>query len=446
VSPYRLDFAAGYKEARSAKGFCRKETALNSRKLFVLFMVMLMTFGAYDVLAGCEETGCKGYIPATIGSEVAHSSMGGSTLNNTTAIFNAFPHLVVYNGNGVEIDTERLDWYYKDIEASPFARAWYEYKEDLWLILDVGRDDYGARAANFMWGQGRTMPNFMPQWYGLDDFDYEGLTHPWVNIGFAKPTSTGGAWSANVFFGADTSEDGEGDYPTTDGSTGIGALFSWGNGTDLNLSAEVVTKTDTDEYYDGEDLVEDKGNLFGVSLNARKDTATRIYQGSVVFGSGSIEPYDDDKEDVSMFGVYASCGRFLKNEKDGQTSVEFFASFETEKYSGTEGESDWEDKDTWIALPGVRIAAWEQISKHFGIMGAVYGMYWIDKDQDSYGDDTTDDDTDKYHWYDWTAGMFYQPKANVRVDLQFNKSNLGQIISLGNSSPLAMYLGATIGL
>ena len=45
---------------------------------------------------------------ATIGSEAAHSSMGGTTLNNTTAIFNAFPHLVVFNGNGAEIVTESL--------------------------------------------------------------------------------------------------------------------------------------------------------------------------------------------------------------------------------------------------------------------------------------------------------------------------------------------------
>ncbi len=35
---------------------------MNSRKLFVLFMVMLMTFGAYDVLAGCGSScaGCGG--------------------------------------------------------------------------------------------------------------------------------------------------------------------------------------------------------------------------------------------------------------------------------------------------------------------------------------------------------------------------------------------------
>ena len=43
---------------------------------------------------------------ATIGSEAAHSAMQGATLMNTTAIFNAFPHLVVMNGNGAELDAD----------------------------------------------------------------------------------------------------------------------------------------------------------------------------------------------------------------------------------------------------------------------------------------------------------------------------------------------------
>ena len=101
-----------------------------------------------------------------------------------------------------------------------------------------------------------------------------------------------------------------------------------------------------------------------------------------------------------------------------------------------------------LAFPGVRVAAWEQISQHFGIMGAVYGAFMIDgyEETDDVDPEPDSDQTWKYHSYDWTAGMFWQPKSNVRVDIQFNKPEMGKIISLGNDDPLAMFIGATVGL
>jgi len=418
---------------------------LNSRKLFVLFGIMLMTFGAFDALAGCE-TSCNNYIPATIGSEVAHSSMGGTTLNNTTAIFNAFPHMVIYNGNGAEIDSERLSGggYYP---AEPFGRAWWECKEDLWFIADVGREDYGTRSSNFMWGNSRAMGGFTLMDYGnlsFPAFDYEGTTHPWINLGVAKPNGAG-AWSANVFFGADSRTFTAGDNDLTHSSNGMGALFSWGNGSDLNVSAEVMKKSEKLEYYSGTDVVEDTDGFFSGALNVRKDTTDKIYQASIVFGSGSYEQNGvTDTYDTSVFGVYASAGKFLKNACDGQTSIELFASMGSEKHE----QGDWDDKDSMIAVPGVRVAAWEQISRHFGIMGAVYGAYQLDKYEENDGTDPDPDydDGDKYHWYDWTAGIFYQPKENVRIDVQLNQDNLCNVLSLGNEDPLAVYIGATIGL
>ena len=435
---------------------------MNSRKLFVMIMVMLMTFGASNALADCgkcDVKDCGGCTVATIGSEVAHSSMGGTTLNNTTAIFNAFPHLVIYNGNGVELDSECLAGSPSNY-PDPFGRAWWQCKEDLWMILDVGRHDYGTRSSNFMWGNSRDMDGFSLMNYGNLPQGYEGTTHPWINIGVAKPHGAG-AISANVFFGADSYRylDTTDDNEYTDSSSGMGALFSWGNGSDLNVSAEVMKKSEKHEYLDpaagGTDVVEDKDGFFSGALNVRKDTATRIFQGSVVFGSGSYEQYGDpapDPVDTSVFGVYASAGKFLKNACDGQTSVELFASMGSQKESGTwnDGTNDhpWEEKDSMLAFPGVRVAAWEQISQHFGIMGAVYGAFMIDgyEETDDVDPEPDSDQTWKYHSYDWTAGMFWQPKSNVRVDIQFNKPEMGKIISLGNDDPLAMFIGATVGL
>ena len=415
-------------------------------------MIMMMTFGVCDALAGCEGcTGCSYDITPTIGSEVAHSSMGGGTLVNTTAIFNAFPHMVIENGNGAELDSEQLCFpgTHNFSDPGAFGRAWWECKEDMWLILDVGRQDYGVRSANFMWGHSRAMGGgFSGMDFGNVSFpgytDYEALAHPWINLGIAKPRGEG-AWSANLFFGADNAKDAAGDNDLSEGSSGIGALFSWGNGQGLNASAEILAKSESYEFMSGTDVAEDKASFFSGAFNVRKDTETRIYQGSLVFGSGSLDldAFDDDHEDT-VFGIYASTGRFLKNTSTGQATVELYASMSNWKYTY----GDDEDKYSEIVFPGVRVSAWEQISTHFGVMGAVYGGYFMSGHESSNGadPDPDTDDSANSHWYDWTAGIFYQPKANVRVDMQLNPENMSKLLSVGNDDPLVVYVGATIGL
>lgn len=378
---------------------------------------------------------------ATIGSEAAHSSMGGTTLNNTTAIFNAYPHLVVFNGNGAEIVSQSLVGGATD---SGRGRVWWEAYDGLWLNLNVGRLDYGGQAANFVWGGNRAMEFFNPSVFGDAAAGFSGLDHPWINLGIAKPTTGGGAWAANVFFGADSFEDGAGDNPVKDSSTGFGGLFSWGNGNGLHVSAEVAIQSETDETFNGTEVVADDGSFLNFSVNARKDTPLYIYQGSFVFGSGSGAGEDDTEVDESVLGLYASAGRFLKNEIDGQTSIEFYGAFATSK----DEVGDADQTSTTIVIPGVRVAAWEQISDRFGIMGAMYGMYTLDSFEENDGadpDPDTDDSSASFD-YDWSAGLYFQPTDNVRIDFQFNKAELGNVLSLGNDQPLVWYLGATVGL
>ena len=62
---------------------------MNSRKLFVLFMVMLMTFGAYDVLAGCEK-GCEG--------------CPGCDEETTIKVFGESRYRISMNGYGLDHD------------------------------------------------------------------------------------------------------------------------------------------------------------------------------------------------------------------------------------------------------------------------------------------------------------------------------------------------------
>src|SRR6056297_3275438 len=74
---------------------------------------------------------------ATIGSEAATSSMAGSTLNETTALFNAWPHLVTMYGNGAELSTNNFDTNQND----GMGKVWWEAYDELWLNLNVGRRD-----------------------------------------------------------------------------------------------------------------------------------------------------------------------------------------------------------------------------------------------------------------------------------------------------------------
>ena len=162
---------------------------------------------------------------ATIGSEVAHNAMAGSTLMNTTAIFNAFPHMVVENGTGVELNN------FDDGQG----RVWWEAYDNLWLNMNVGRMDYGLSGTDFMWGAGSPGTPFGAV--------FEDNT--WLNLGIARPLSGGGAWAVGAILAPFGGTELKGGLPELENNeTGYGFNASWGNGNGMHLAGELAFSTE----------------------------------------------------------------------------------------------------------------------------------------------------------------------------------------------------------
>lgn len=366
---------------------------------------------------------------ASIGSETAHNAMNGATLMNTTAVFNVFPHMVVNNGNGVELDTAF---------GSGFGRAWWEAHDGWWTSLTVGRSDLGAQGANYMWG-GDNLTTLFPTSGPGSPFN----DSMFMNLGIARATASGGAWSANLMlapFGGNSFEDDTpNDFETN--STGYGASVSWGNGNGLDLQGEFGTQK-----------VEDKDNLADVStdesllnfgLNARFENGNYIYQGSLIYADQSQGNNQNAPEpSSSQVGLLATVGRFIKNDVDGQATVEVGAAWLNQS-GDDDGDPALEDSATLLGFPAVRVAAWEMISNRWGVQG---GVTWGHIFTSAEFDPGNEKDSENFSDYTWSAGLFFQPKDNVRFDARFEENNLNQILSLGNDSPLVMFIGTTIGL
>lgn len=363
---------------------------------------------------------------ASIGSEVATDAMYGATLMNTTAVFNAFPHMVVENGTGVELNTM----------GDGFGRVWWEAYDGTWLTMDIGRMDYGLSGSSFLWGQGYSV---------LEPFDstvFESAM--FVNMGIARPLSGGGAWALGIklapFGGIE--ENPAGGTSAELNTTGYGVNASWGNGDGLHLSGEwAMSKVEQVDYFQaGTD--EDKNMGFGVS--ARYDTDMYVYQGNFVWGTGELSGDNfDPSTDFTAFGFMAEAGRYLKNDVDGQATAEFGLGWtKSKEETGDAVNFD----DTGFLLPSVRVAAWEKISRRFGLMGGVGFTHVFDTYKEDPTGTAEDETKTNGSLWDWSAGLFFQPTETVRIDARFQEGNLNQILSLGNDQPLVFYLGATVGL
>jgi hypothetical protein len=376
---------------------------------------------------------------ATIGSEVAHNAMSGATLMNTTAIFNAFPHLVVFNGNGVELDTD---------DGDGSGRVWYESFEGWWTGMTVGRGDLGLQGTNYMWGGNNFSVMHTPDSF----FNAFGEAAPFsdamfLSFGVARPTSGGGAWAANIQlapFGSEKFE--SGDPVTTDqelNKTGIGGQVSWGNGTGLHLSGEFAYQKD--EFKDN--LVDTNGgdlSAIDFGINARWDRNQYIYQGNFLYlnGTETSNVAGSQDETDNALGFLLSIAKYLKNEVDGQATVECGLNwFSQTNDDGAQPTAEVKFSD--FRIPTVRVAAWQMISDRFGLMGGVsWGYVFISDENEA----VPEKDTFSGSGYDWSAGMFFQPNDIVRIDARFQEDNLNSILNLGNQNDLILYIGATVGL
>lgn len=361
---------------------------------------------------------------ASIGSEVATNAMYGATLMNTTAVFNAFPHMVVDHGTGVELNTM----------GDGFGRVWWEAYDNTWLTMDVGRMDYGLSGTSFMWTGMASGLVFQ----GSPVFENYNM----VNLGMARATSGGGSWAVGArlapfggskFTGADPE--------TENNATGYGFNASWGNGDGLDLGGEFAwTKLENITTPAAGAETKDESTDTGFGVNGRYTTDMYIYQASFLFANGSTkgDSFTDEQKTTDL-GVYASAGRFLKNDVEGQATAEFGLGWVKDKYE----EGDFKDENSAFFLPAVRVAAWEKISRRFGLMGGVGFAH-------AFGKETIDpagtEDKNTGSVWDWSAGLFFQPTENVRIDARFQEANLDQVLSLGNQEPLVFYLGTTVGL
>jgi hypothetical protein len=390
---------------------------------------------------------------ATIGSEVAHNAMNGASLMNTTAIFNAFPHLVVLNGDGVELDAA---------DGSGSGRVWYEASEGWWAHMTVGRGDLGLQGTNYMWGGNNFAPVISPSDYfttalgfgagafPAGDFTREGAPFDdamFLNFGVARPTSGGGAWALNLQlapFGTQKLE--TGDPVTSDleyNRSGYGAQLSWGNGNGLHLSGEFAMQKDEltdnldDQAYGDVSLVD-----FGV--NARWDRNAYIYQGNFVYAGSTTSGNATGSQDATdnLMGVMLSAGRYLKNDVDGQATLE--AGLQWASTTDDDGSQPAEEeKFSGFAIPTLRTAVWQMISDRWGLMGGVSWGFAFTTDED---DGVPDKATDNFSSFDWSAGLFFQPSDTVRLDARLEEDNLNSLLNLGNQNDLLVYIGATVGL
>jgi hypothetical protein len=268
-----------------------------------------------------------------------------------------------------------------------------------------------------------------------------------LSFGVARPTSGGGAWAANIQlapFGGTTLE--VGDPAVTDlenDRTGYGAQVSWGNGNGLHLSGEFAYQKD--EFKDNlDDTAGGDLSAIDFGISARWDRNQYIYQGNFLYLNGTAKSNVAGAQDETdnTLGFLLSIAKYLKNEVDGQATVECGLNWFSQTID--DGSQPTEEiKFSDFRIPTVRVAAWQMISDRFGLMGGVsWGYVFISDENEA----VPEKDTFSGSGYDWSAGMFFQPNDVVRIDARFEESNLNSILNLGNTNDLVMYLGATIGL
>ncbi len=382
-----------------------------------------------------------GQATAGIPGEVAHSSMGGSTLMPTTAQFNSWTHWVVNHDNFVELSVGDGAFYgpVKDYGAGRGQAALHwKYNDNNHLLFRVRQFDLGGQNSNFVWGG--TLENFFLSPAMLTDMiavsNYNAYAEgQMLNLAWAKPMASGGAFSIGVLY-ADAGykyEDNDGE--ANDKSGAFGAQVTWGNGNGFDLAASFHSQSSTF----GPSDAEDENSFTHFDLTARIDRGNGwVYQLGALMGSGSIEEFEEEAFDVSLMGLTANVGRHLLSTDTGAVTTEFFVNYFSLK--GEEG--DFENTTSSLVVPGTRVAAWTQISKRFQVMAGANAYWGISKDKVTAGSDE-ETESERGMTFSYSGGLAFVPNDAVRIEGQLEMDRLNNLLSLGNDTPLLARVGAT---
>ncbi|MDY0109626.1 MAG: hypothetical protein RBT60_06780 [Candidatus Krumholzibacteria bacterium] len=390
---------------------------------------------------------------AGLPGEVAHSAMGGSTLMQTSAQFNSWTHWIVKHENFVELNVG--DWNYGPYKYFGTGRGQaalhWKYDDGNHFLFRVRQNDLGSQNSNFLWG-GTLENSFLSAASLLDEFtvsEYNAYREgQMLNMAWARPLASGGAFSIGVLFanaGYKEEETDEEDFE--DKSSAFGAQVTWGNGSGFDLAASFYSESST--YGAGTGEVE--SDLTHFDLAARFETSSGwIYQFGGLMGSGAGYPYiegDYRESDISFMGLTANVGRHLLDTANAGVTTEFYVSYLSRKaefdYVDEEEETlAVEVSESAMTVPGMRVACWTQISKRFQIMAGA-NAFWT-----TYGDKT-----EAGSWegkiakrgmnFSYSGGLAFVPNDRVRIEGQLEMDQLNNLLSLGNNTPLLMRVGGT---
>ncbi|MFO7653678.1 MAG: hypothetical protein R6X25_07615 [Candidatus Krumholzibacteriia bacterium] len=379
--------------------------------------------------------GGAGQAIAQLHGEVAHSAMSGSTLMPTTAQFGAWTHWIVHNPEFVELNVSGFDRpFEKTVDQSQAQGALHwQYDDNNHLLFRVRQFDLGAQASNFLWGGTLGRPMFSPA-FGLSSVsDYNAyLDGQMINLALARPTGGGGAWSIGLLFADAGFKNNAADPEFEDKSTAFGGQVTWGNGDGLDLAASVSRESST---FGGGDA-ELESDFLNFDINARIARGNGwVYQLGFILGTGSV--VDDDE---SMMGVIANVGRHLLQTDAGGVTAEFYVS-----YLGFKDEPVDEEEftDSFLTVPGMRVAAWSQISRRFQVMGGANAAWSrLSEERDPVEEVGEIDRSWRGFDVNLTGGLAYTPTATFRIEGELDLGEVNNLLSLGNTTPLLARVGA----
>jgi hypothetical protein len=388
---------------------------------------------------------------ALAGGEVARSAMGGTNFMNTSADTWILFHRSLegdgygefvsqgYNGNYNKGTTDHNDGFGRLI--LPF--------DDIRVGFEVNNRDAGSGLVGYSWNTGP----FLGRGNSIGDFiynaDVSGNNAFWGgNMLTAKAAFAMGTGGASVGLGIYNDSYEDNDAPYKENSTGFSLNGSWGNGAPgtqgtIEVAGEFTTHSDK---YEDTDTAEQSGNHF--AANGRYSVSDDSHVEGAFFKLSS--DYDDGFATPSTSDAYGITGlklnyaRDLVEEADHGALVEIAFDYMKQTY---EEDGASEASLTTMTFPSCRFSAWHEIRTNWTLYGGVTAGYLFkntEEDPDGTTGGSLDTDSDRVgdDSFSWTAGLGWDPNDHIGIEFFLMTSNLDNVASLGNTSPLIGGIGA----